>query len=167
VAPKRPRQIPSPTVANYGGVGRELGRSLADLAATPPATAARPRRTASNNPSRVSTEHLRVAPLSTYEQTVLDFGDPFFDAAVENAETSAKEYLSPPPTSDEPRPRAREAVYDPTDRSLQVRFRNGGTYTYFGVPRKDWNALKRNQSFGRTLDRLIIGTYPFRKTSVY
>lgn len=168
MAPRRPRRILSPTVENYGGVGRELGRSLSDLLPVPPAgTPPRRRRTASNNPARVSSEHLRAATASIYEQTVLDFGDPTFDALVEKSESGLKEYISPPPTSDEVRPRAREAVYDPSDRSLRVRFRNGGTYVYFGVPRKDWNALKRNQSFGKTLDRLVIGTYPFQKTSEF
>lgn len=75
------------------------------------------------------------------------------------------EYLSPPPSLDPDRPRAREATYNPDTGTLRVVFRNGGSYEYFQVPHQTWRALKNNQSFGQTLDRLVIGSYQFEKVS--
>ena len=122
------------------------------------------RRIRSNNPSLVDTKHLR-APEPDASTDPTDFeveqGDVF--EPVEGS--SVKEYLSPPSTQDSGRPRAREATYDRTSHELTVVFRNGGTYVYLDVALRDWRALQRNRSFGQTLDRLIIGTYPWRKVS--
>lgn len=73
------------------------------------------------------------------------------------------EFLSPPNSNEPGRPRALEARYDPDTHRLVVRFRNGGTYAYEGVPRATWRALKRNKSFGKTMDRLVINQYPYEK----
>lgn len=75
------------------------------------------------------------------------------------------EVLSPPPSLNNERPRAREAQYDPDSRVLRVVFRSGGSYEYFNVPPQTWRALKTGRSFGQTLDRLVIGTYPFEKVA--
>lgn len=75
------------------------------------------------------------------------------------------EYLSPPPSIDPDRPRAREAKYNPDTRQLHVVFRNGGTYVYYDVPTTTWRALKRNRSFGQTLDRLVMNQYAYEKVA--
>lgn len=75
------------------------------------------------------------------------------------------EYLSPPPSIDPDRPRAREAKYNPDTRQLHVVFREGGTYVYYDVPTTTWRALKRNRSFGQTLDRLVVNQYSYEKVA--
>lgn len=75
------------------------------------------------------------------------------------------EYLSPPPSTDPGRPRALEAHYNPDNKQLRVVFRNGGTYVYYDVPSATWRALKRNRSFGQTMDRLVINQYEFEKVA--
>lgn len=76
-----------------------------------------------------------------------------------------RQYLSPPNSIEPGRPRAREVWYDPDPKTLHVVFRDGGTYEYFGVTPQTWRALRSNRSFGQTLDRLVIGTYPFEKVA--
>ena len=85
--------------------------------------------------------------------------------APREVEVDRTEYLSPPPSIDPARPRARSASYNPDTSVLTVTFRNGGTYQYFGVPRRTWGALKRNRSFGQTLDRLVLNQFEYEKTS--
>ena len=80
-------------------------------------------------------------------------------------EVDRTEYLSPPPSNDPSRPRTRASSYNPDTQVLTVTFRNGGTYQYFGVPRRTWGALKRNRSFGQTMDRLVINQYPYEKVA--
>lgn len=140
------------------------------------------RRTRSNNPSRAGVnESLRrdsVTPavgtstrsrnvpalpfeqMSLFDQAELGLLDPGVDERADRTEV-----LSPPNSIASERPRAREARYDPDTKVLTVRFRNGGTYAYEGVPLRDWRALQRNRSFGQTLDRLVINQYPFSKVS--
>ena len=80
-------------------------------------------------------------------------------------EADRTEYLSPPPSNDPSRPRARSSSYNPDTLVLTVTFRNGGTYQYFGVPRRTWGALKRNRSFGQTMDRLVLNQYSYEKVA--
>ena len=87
------------------------------------------------------------------------------DPEAQQVEVNRTEYLAPPPSIDPSRPRARSASYNPDTSVLTVTFRNGGTYQYFGVPRRTWGALKRNRSFGQTLDRLVLNQYEYEKTS--
>lgn len=75
------------------------------------------------------------------------------------------EYLAPTPSIDPDRPRAREAQYNPDTRQLRVVFRHGGTYVYYDVPTTVWRALKRNRSFGQTLDRLVVNQYAYEKVA--
>ena len=169
MAPRKPYRIeaPKPVVS---GAGKELGKALQDfLKPDRRVTGGRGRRTVSNNPSLVNNAHLRVAtpkpksPLSAYDRVVLGFTDEDVVPEEEGQGSAQTEYLSPPNTIFPERPRAHEASWDPDTRNMRVVFRNGGTYVYFGVTRRDWSALKRNRSFGQTLDRLVIGTYPFQK----
>lgn len=164
------------------GFNGDLGEALA---AGMRASGRRPtglRRTRSNNPARVGiNEELRrtntdAAPgenrrtpgaqpvpggtqLSLFDQAELGLLDPVQEVV------DRTEVLSPPNSIATERPRAREARYDPDRKLLTVRFRNGGTYAYEGVPAADWRALKRNKSFGQTLDRLVINQYPFSRVS--
>lgn len=75
------------------------------------------------------------------------------------------EYLAPPPTLNPDRPRALEAQYNPDTKQLRVVFRHGGTYVYYDVPSATWRALKRNRSFGQTLDRLVLNQYQYEKVA--
>lgn len=170
-------------MANTG----DLGDALAAMARASSRPGRRPtaiRRTRSNNPAKVGVnealrrQHLPTEAavgestrtpgmatppgpqqLSLFDQAELGLLDPG-DVKVDRTEV-----LSPPNSLDPQRPRALEARYDPDRRLLTVRFRNGGTYAYEGVPPQDWRALKRNKSFGKTMDRLIINQYPFTKVS--
>lgn len=99
--------------------------------------------------------------LSLFDQAELGLLDPVH----EDFTVDRTEVLSPPPSINPDRARALEARYDPDRKLLTVRFRNGGTYAYEGVPTATWRALKRNKSFGKTLDRLVINQYPFEKVS--
>lgn len=101
-------------------------------------------------------------PGSKYDEVLLGGGTEL--AAAEDS-VGDVEYLSPPPTIHPGRPRALEASYNRDTKVLRVVFRSGGTYAYYGVPASVWRACKRNRSFGQTLDRLVINTYPFEKTS--
>ena len=94
-------------------------------------------------------------------------GGPGPMAGVEEGEerVDRTEYLSPPPSIEPGRPRALQAQYNPDTRVMNVTFRDGGTYAYFGVPPQTWRALKGNRSFGQTLDRLVINRYQYEKVS--
>jgi hypothetical protein len=100
--------------------------------------------------------------LPSYEQIELDLG---IEPTPAEAAEDRTEVLSPPNSIEPGRPRAREARYNPDSRQLVVRFRHGGTYTYYGVPTSTWRALKRNKSFGQTLDRLVLNQYPYEKVA--
>lgn len=157
----------------------DLGDALAALSTA--RSGRRPaalRRVRSNNPAKVGVnEALRRPDVLPGEETrTQNMPAPpaqqlsLFDEAElgldPDADTGSRILvLSPPNSIASERPRAREARYDPDTRVLTVRFRNGGTYAYDGVPLRDWRALERNKSFGQTLDRLIINQYPFRRVS--
>lgn len=85
--------------------------------------------------------------------------------AAEAAQVDRTEYLAPPPSTDPARPRALEAQYNPQTKQLRVVFRNGGTYVYYDVPSATWRALKRNRSFGQTMDRLVINQFEYEKVA--
>ena len=72
-------------------------------------------------------------------------------------------YLSPTPSSMPERPRTLEARYDPAQQVLTITYRDGGTYDYFGVPRRVWYNFARVKSPGKFLDRNVKGVYPFEK----
>ena len=46
---------------------------------------------------------------------------------------------------------------------LEIRFRNGGTYQYYGVPESVYHSLMNASSKGRYLERYIKGKYRYRK----
>lgn len=172
----KPYRIDAPTTANTGAA--EIGKALKAILGPSRQTGGRGRRSVSNNPAHTDNSAQRVTrrpstssapkkqkPLSVYEKVVLGYTEDDSPDEEPGAGAAQTEYLSPPNTIFPERPRAREAFWDPDSREMQVVFRNGGTYRYYGVTRKDWSALKRNHSFGQTLDRLVIGTYPYQKVS--
>lgn len=55
------------------------------------------------------------------------------------------------------------AGYDGASRTLEVEFRNGNVYRYFGVPGRVWRSLLEADSAGRFLNLRIKGTYPYAK----
>lgn len=59
-------------------------------------------------------------------------------------------------TSNPPRPRAIRAGYDPESRQLRVVFRDSDVYVYHDVEPEIWRALKSADSFGKTLERLVV-----------
>lgn len=166
----KPHRIAAPTSKVTGA--DELGNALKSLLGPVKQTGGRGRRSVSNNPAHTDNSAQRMSQprgstttprtLSVYEKVVLGYTDDTDTPEESGSGSAATEYLSPPNTIYPERPRAREAFWDPDTRELQVVFRDGGVYRYYGVSRKDWNALKRNRSFGQTLDRLIIGTYPYQ-----
>lgn len=57
-----------------------------------------------------------------------------------------------------------EAVgYDVDSSTLQVEFKNGGTYQYFDVPERVFNELQHAASVGGYLASAIKGTYRYSK----
>lgn len=97
--------------------------------------------------------------------TTLETSGPLIEGPDGDMIPDRTEYLSPPPSINPDRPRAREAQYNPDTRQLRVVFRHGGTYVYYDVPTEAWRALKRNRSFGQTLDRLILNQYAYEKVA--
>jgi hypothetical protein len=71
-------------------------------------------------------------------------------------------YITPHSIAPE-RPRARDAEYNADKQELRVVFREGGTYVYYGVPYQTAAALRDADSFGRTLDRLVINRFEYQK----
>jgi KTSC domain len=63
----------------------------------------------------------------------------------------------PTPSINPPRPRTRAAGYDPTTRTLRVRFRDGAVYGYYDVPPNVWRNFKRVKSPGRAINRTLNG----------
>jgi hypothetical protein len=51
--------------------------------------------------------------------------------------------------------------YDPSHRVLEVEFRSGRVYRYFGVPPRRYEELLQADSAGRFLNAAIKGVYPF------
>jgi hypothetical protein len=50
--------------------------------------------------------------------------------------------------------------YDDANHLLEVQFRTGGVYHYFGVPREAYNALITAVSMGRYFNTQIKPAYP-------
>jgi hypothetical protein len=48
--------------------------------------------------------------------------------------------------------------------ALHVRYRNGGTYTYAGVPESTFHAARSSQSIGRFLHANVKGQYDHAKS---
>jgi hypothetical protein len=57
-------------------------------------------------------------------------------------------------------------AYDYESKTLELEFRTGGIYQYFGVPAKIHKALANAPSPGRFFHRNIRGAYPFKRASV-
>ncbi|MFH0708879.1 MAG: KTSC domain-containing protein [Pseudomonadota bacterium] len=53
--------------------------------------------------------------------------------------------------------------YDAESSTLQVEFKNGGTYQYFDVPERIFNELEHAASVGGYLASAIKGTYRYSK----
>lgn len=53
--------------------------------------------------------------------------------------------------------------YDPDSRTLEVEFRRGGIYQYYGVPARVYESLMSSGSHGRFLARHIKGVYGYSK----
>lgn len=53
--------------------------------------------------------------------------------------------------------------YDPTSKTLSVKFKGGGTYHYHNVPAETYDAMKAAKSVGSFLGSSIKGTYAFTK----
>lgn len=56
-----------------------------------------------------------------------------------------------------------EIGYAPQQRQLEVLFRNGGLYRYFGVPEAVHRALLQAESIGRYMNRHVRTRYRFRR----
>ena len=56
--------------------------------------------------------------------------------------------------------------YDPDTQELQVQFKNGGIYSYEGVPHQTHADLVSAESIGSAFHKLIkSGPYPFKKVN--
>src|SRR5436190_19449756 len=53
--------------------------------------------------------------------------------------------------------------YDDADNLLEVEFRTGGVYQYFGVPRESYDALMAAESKGRFFNSVIKPRYPYAR----
>ena len=53
--------------------------------------------------------------------------------------------------------------YDPRSRTLEVEFRTGRVYDYFGVPKAEYQALLNAPSLGGYFNREIRNRYPAEK----
>lgn len=53
--------------------------------------------------------------------------------------------------------------YDEATSTLEVGFRNGSTYQYYGVPASVWRAVMYASSHGRALWRWVRDRYPYRE----
>jgi hypothetical protein len=56
-----------------------------------------------------------------------------------------------------------EIGYAPQQRQLEVLFRNGGLYRYFGVPAPVHRALLEADSIGRYMNQRVRTRYRFRR----
>lgn len=57
----------------------------------------------------------------------------------------------------------RSIGYDPKTQTLEVEFRNGWVYQYYGVPRKLQDDLMQAQSKGQFLQQKIKNAYPYSR----
>ncbi len=53
--------------------------------------------------------------------------------------------------------------YDENTQTLEVEFKNGGTYQYFDVPKHEFDALMSASSHGQYLAANIKGKYRYSK----
>jgi hypothetical protein len=53
--------------------------------------------------------------------------------------------------------------YDEESNTLRVEFRTGGTYDYFDVPEREFEALRTASSHGQYLAQNIKGSYRYAK----
>ena len=60
-----------------------------------------------------------------------------------------------------------EIGYDPQTETLEVAFKHGGVYQYFGVPPAVYNELLAASSIGRCLDKNVKkANFRFRRVTV-
>jgi len=69
----------------------------------------------------------------------------------------AWDFYWPTRTINPPRPRTLQARYSRNARELQVIFRDGTPWTYFGVPPGIWQRFKRTESPGRYINAVLNG----------
>ncbi|HEU5333776.1 MAG TPA: KTSC domain-containing protein [Actinocrinis sp.] len=53
--------------------------------------------------------------------------------------------------------------YDPASRVMEIRFRNGGVYQYFGVAPVVYRRLMNAASKGRYFARAVRSAHPYRR----
>jgi lysyl-tRNA synthetase class 2 len=53
--------------------------------------------------------------------------------------------------------------YDDRDDRLEVAFRSGGRYAYFGVPAREYRSFVEADSKGRYFQAHILDRYPFAR----
>lgn len=54
--------------------------------------------------------------------------------------------------------------YDPGNSTLEIEFKTGMVYQYFGVPQHEHDALMAAESVGEYFSRAIRGAYPYART---
>jgi hypothetical protein len=55
--------------------------------------------------------------------------------------------------------------YDEVKQELFIRFKNGSTYKYNGVPASIWEELQSSESKGKYLNANVKGEYRFEKVA--
>ena len=58
-----------------------------------------------------------------------------------------------------------EVGYEPRGHVLEVRFRNGGLYRYYEVPRQVYRALMSAESLGAFMNHAIRGHYRYEQVA--
>ncbi len=53
--------------------------------------------------------------------------------------------------------------YDPATETLQIRYKNGGTYEYSGVPQNTHDELMAADSVGSHLAQFVKGVHDFKR----
>ncbi len=53
--------------------------------------------------------------------------------------------------------------YEPTNSTLEVEFKNGGTYHYYDVPEHIWEAFKAADSKGMFIHQNLKGQFRYSK----
>lgn len=56
-----------------------------------------------------------------------------------------------------------EHGYDPTTKTMAVRFKSGGLYHYADVPPEDYEKFVKSESLGTFLHKHIKGKFAFKK----
>lgn len=83
----------------------------------------------------------------------------YLDAGVQIAEeTPASKTIEHPNSS-----QVKSSHHDPLTKVLTVEFRNGGKYTYAGVPQEVYTGLCEAESTGKYLNASIKGKYPYKR----